>query len=51
VAVLRATLTFVKREVPLVRATDLAELEADDADFLMRQSPGSARRPMPSRHF
>jgi hypothetical protein len=33
---LRATLTFVKRQVPLTVAAALAELEDDDVDFLMR---------------
>jgi hypothetical protein len=34
--VLRATLTFVKREQELVVATSMAELDAPDADFLAR---------------
>ena len=33
---LRATLTYVERHVPLTVAAGLAELEADDVDFLMR---------------
>jgi hypothetical protein len=36
VVMLKATLTFVRRKQPLTRATALAQLDADDVDFLTR---------------